>query len=400
MMDRVSAARRSLILDQPFFGVLALKLELIEDQSPATKTLKTDGKRLWFNPEYVATLSKYELVGVMAHEVLHCANGHVWRREHRDPQDWNEAADLAINPIVLDAGMVLPEGALDGSAYKGMSPEEIYERRKQEKSQQQQSEGGADQSQKSQNQNQNQNQGQGQGQPNSESEGGDQDDDFGCGQIIDCDEQSTTQTKAEWSAAVLSAAKSAQATGKLPKGMERLIEEIKNPPQDWRSILRRFVQQNAREDYSWRMPNKRFLYSGLYLPSMASESMPPMVIAIDTSGSIDSMTCNQFAKEVNSIVQDMQPETVYIVYCDAKVQGVDVFEKGEPITIIPKGFGGTDFRPVFKWVEEQGIDPSCLVYLTDMAGPFPKNEPDFPVLWGDTYGYFPQPWGEKVKISV
>ncbi|HNC27459.1 MAG TPA: hypothetical protein PLR55_11120, partial [Accumulibacter sp.] len=96
--EYVSAARRNLVLDHPFFGVLSLKLDLIEDRS--VKTLRTDGRKLWFNPEYASSLNRYEIVGVVAHEVLHCANGHAWRRGDRDPKVWNQACDLAINPIV------------------------------------------------------------------------------------------------------------------------------------------------------------------------------------------------------------------------------------------------------------------------------------------------------------
>lgn len=381
MMNQVSAARRDLILDQPFFGVLSLKLTLIEDRV-STKTLKTDGKNLWFNPAFVTTLSKYELVGVMAHEVLHCANGHPWRREHRDAKRWNEACDMAINPIVIDAGMQLPQGALDGSAFKGMSAEEIYAHLQQEQQNQppqQQNQGGGSQGQADKGQEQAQ-------------------DDFGCGEVVDCEDTAMPEAKAEWSAAVLNAAKQAQAMGRLPAGMERLVQEIKNPAQDWRAILRRFPQENAASDYSWKTPNGRYLHMGLYMPSLRSESMPPMVVAMDTSGSVNDLVVNQFTKEITAIVEEMQPERLYLVYCDAEIQGVDVFERGEPITIKPKGFGGTDFRPVFKWVEDEVINPSCLVYLTDMAGAFPTHPPDYPVLWADTEGYYPPPWGEHVRI--
>lgn len=387
MMDRVSAARRALVLDHPFFGVLSLKLELIEDGSGSTKTLKTDGKRLWFNPSYVATLNQNQLVGVVAHEVLHCSNGHPWRREHRDPREWNEAADLAVNPIVLDAGMSLPSGTLDGSPYRGMSAEEIYARRQQEKQQQQMGQSAGT--------------GQHTNAPQAGCSGqvGDvEEDDFGCGEIVDCEDHEIPQMQADWSASVLHAAKQAQAMGRLPKGMERLVQEIKNPPQDWRTLLRRFVQQNAASDYSWLQPNTRYLSMGLYLPSLRSENMPPMVVAIDTSGSIDDLVLSQFAREVNAIVQEMQPQAVHVLYCDTRIQAVDVFEQGEQISISPKGGGGTDFKPVFNWLEEQGLQPSCLVYLTDMAGRFPISEPDYPVLWGDTEGRYPAPWGETVQI--
>ena len=376
-MDRVSAARRDLILDYPFFGVLSLKLDLVEDLQ--CETFVTDGAKIVFNPEFANSLDRHELAGVIAHEVLHCSNGHPWRREHRDHERWNYACDYAINPILLEAGLTLPKDALDGSPYKGMSAEEIYA---QLESQEQQSGSGSDKSQ---------------GQSNGQGQGGKQQANS-CGKVADCDQSNQAEMKADWAASVLRAAKQAQAIGKLPGGLERLVEEIKNPPQDWRSILRRFVQENATSDYSWKMPNPRYLHSGLYLPALRSENMPSMVVAIDTSGSINDVVVGQFAKELDSIVEEMQPERVHVVYCDAKVRKVDVFERGELVTIAPQGGGGTDFRPVFDWVEEEGIEPSCLVYLTDMAGRFPDGNPAYPVLWGDTSNRRSAPWGDVVQI--
>ena len=413
-IKRVSAARRSLVLDHPFFGVLSLKLAIIEDN--AVNTFRVDGRQLRVNPDYALSLKPQELVGVVAHEVLHCANGHTWRRGDRERKCWNEACDYAINPIVLDAGLVLPQGALDGSPYRGMSAEEIYERLMQQQAQ----DAGEDR---------NDDQSNDQSDDQSEEDAGDYDpatsedgssdsDDSGngnqasaaggkpapqaegscCGEVADCTSEQMPEIQADWSAAVLNAAKQAEAMGRLPAGMERRVEEIKNPPQDWRSILRRFVQQNARTDYGWQQPNPRYLYGGWYLPSLRSETMPPMVVAIDTSGSIDDLTLSQFAREVESIVDDMQPERVHVIYCDDEIHGVDVFERGEPIVMAPKGYGGTDFRPVFDYVENEGIQPVCLLYLTDMMGDFPAKAPDYPVLWGDTFGLCPEPWGERVQI--
>lgn len=398
--DQVSAARRSLVLDHPFFGVLSLKLELVEDRS--TKTFRTDGRRLRFNPGYASSLDRHELVGVVAHEVLHCANGHAWRRGPRDLKLWNQAADYAINPIVMDAGMVLPAGALDGAPYRGMSAEEIYERLMQQQGNQQQerenpSQDGDDQKDQP---------GQDGDTQNDDSQGDGQEiggqgtlpNGSECGEVVDCEEGQTPEIQADWLASVLNAARQAESMGRLPAGMERLVEEIRNPPQDWRSILRRFVQMNAASDYSWRQPNSRYTYAGLYMPALRAESMPPLVIAVDTSGSIDDLTTSQFAREINAIVEEVQPERVHVVYCDAEIHGVDVFERGETITVSPKGYGGTDFRPVFEWVESEGINPSCLLYLTDMMGDFPDYAPDYPVLWGDTCGACPAPWGESVQI--
>ncbi|MDP1573147.1 MAG: VWA-like domain-containing protein [Pseudomonadota bacterium] len=441
-MEAVSAARRNLVLDQPFFGVLSLRLDLVEDKT--VRTLETDGRKLWFNPEYVATLSKHELQGVVAHEVLHCANGHVWRMENRSGKLWNNACDYVVNQIVLDAGMMLPQGALDGTPYKGMSAEEVYEHlnlqppsSQQPESTPDEEEGGSgDENETGAGQPQQQDDaedgdgtdsqpgpGPGNGEGDDEGDGDGQDGDGSqensgsgdggqgesqgnnqpppdgseCGQIRPCADDAQPELQADWSAAVLNAAKRAESMGRLPAGLERLMEDIKNPPQDWRAILRRFVQQNATSDYSWRQPNTRYMYAGLYMPALRSESMPPMVVAVDTSGSIDDLTLNQFTREIDSIVGDLQPEMVYVVYCDAEIHGVDTFERGEPITLNPKGFCGTDFRPVFDWVEEEGLQPSCLVYLTDLYGDFPPNPPAYPVMWGATSDYIP-PWGESVRV--
>src|SRR3990167_6031609 len=109
VINKIIQARANLILDQCFFGSLALRLELVAD--PICKTFWTDGRRLGFNPEYVANLSLAETIGIICHEVMHNANGHPWRRGGRDKGEWNQDTDYAINPIVISAKQVLPTGA-------------------------------------------------------------------------------------------------------------------------------------------------------------------------------------------------------------------------------------------------------------------------------------------------
>ncbi len=381
--ERVSKARRDLVLDQPFFGVLSLKLELVESRK--YQALATDGKTLWFNPDYVERLSDHELKGVVAHEVLHCANGHVWRRQGRDHKVWNDACDYAINQIVIDAGMLLPQGALLDPAYAGMSAEEVYDRlmrhAQEQERQGQQGQEGAGGSQD------------GNGEDDQSQSDVDGPPGASCGEVVDS--QDMPQTQAEWQSAVLEAARLAK--GDLPAGLDRLVEEIRTPPQDWKALLRRFVQTNARQDYSWRLPNSRYLHLGLYLPALQSETMPPVVIAIDTSGSIDDLMLGKFTSELSAIMDDAQPERVYVIQCDADIQAVDKYEPGERIALDLEGGGGTDFRPVFEWVDRQAINPACLIYLTDLAGDFPVSAPEYPVLWAATEDGSP-PWGEVVRI--
>jgi predicted metal-dependent peptidase len=399
MNPKIQQARANLILEHPFFGSLALRLPVIENKS--IKTFRTNGKQIEYNPTYAASLSVAEVQGVLCHEVLHVTNGHCWRRDSRDKKTWNIAADYAINPIILDAGMTLPEGALIDSNYSGQSAEGIFNAIYQEPKEEEGSEGtcggmpGTGEGSEEDTEEDQEKDQEGEG----EEEGEKESDDNGCGEIEDSPTDEKEVLESDWKVATLQAAQAALAQGKLPAGLERLIKELKTTRVDWKAALRRFVQFNLKNDYSWRTPNKRYLASGLYLPSMQSENMPALAIYWDTSGSRDTEEARtECATEVTSIVEETKPEKVYVIYGDDGVGRVDIFEQGEPVTFNPIGGGGTDFRPIFKWIEDNNIEIACLIGITDLYGSFPDREPDYPVLWAKTTEVEP-PFGESIKIN-
>ena len=121
---RIQKARTALMLDHPFFGSLLFRLKGRECRS--IQTMATDGVSLFYNPEFVETLNAATLAGTLAHEVMHPALHHHVRRSGRDPKRWNEACDYAINPLLVDAGLSLPEGVLIDDRFRGMSAEQIY----------------------------------------------------------------------------------------------------------------------------------------------------------------------------------------------------------------------------------------------------------------------------------
>ena len=121
---RIQKARNSLILDHPFFGSLLFRLKGRECRS--IQTMATDGVSIYYNPEFVETLSTATLAGTLAHEVMHPALHHHVRRSGRDPKRWNVACDFAINPLLVDAGLSLPDGVLIDNRFRGMSAEQIY----------------------------------------------------------------------------------------------------------------------------------------------------------------------------------------------------------------------------------------------------------------------------------
>jgi hypothetical protein len=124
--QKISRARTQLLLNQPFFGTLCLRLKLVP--MPSFPTMATDGRRLAYNPAFVEKLTPAELEGVLAHEVMHCALAHHCRRGDRDAQLWNQAADYAVNPILNGNGITLPKDALIDPTFTDLAAEEIYAR--------------------------------------------------------------------------------------------------------------------------------------------------------------------------------------------------------------------------------------------------------------------------------
>jgi predicted metal-dependent peptidase len=404
-------ARAGLVLDQPFFASLLLRLAVFEDVT--CETMYTDGKRLGYNPKFIESLSLDEVKGFVAHEVMHIASAHQVRRGERESSEWNAACDYAINSLIEDDGFKLPKDRLRSAEFDGKSAEEIYRAiyhkkpDSQNQGQQPQQGQGSGQSSASQQQ---QGQGQDGDQDQQGASGGQQPsaDPGKCGEVRDvtaedggqASQADLSQNEAEWKIAVAQAAQQAKAMGKLPAGMERFVEALLEPKVDWREVLRRFVTQTSKQDYKWFPPNRRFLHYGLYLPSIQGDSLPPIVVAVDTSGSIDNEILQQFSAELSAIVAELPITSVKVVYCDAKVNRTEEFTKEDlPLKLKACGGGGTDFRPVVKHIESENSDaPACCIYLTDMEGTYPDDSPEYPVLWASIGHCSEAPFGEVVKI--
>lgn len=361
---RMSDARMSIAQHSVFFSALLFRLEYIEKE---VGTMATDGRRLFYDPGFVEKLNNNEIKGVIVHEILHCCYNHFERIGIRDRRIWNIACDFAINPIVIESGYQLPEGALIDEKYTGKTAEWIYN----------------DLIEK------------GERMPNFQSIGDVIPPPPGSEDAQDGSEQLAT----DWERYVIHAAQEAQkGNDKVPADLERFIGEICKPKINWKDALRRFVQMQSKSDYTWKMPNTRYISQGMYLPSMQSESMPPMVVAVDTSGSVGPSELSAFSAEIQSIADEVKPERVVVIYCDARINAVEEYYPGDFIELKPKGGGGTSFVPVFEWISKQSDEFSCCVYLTDLYGNFPSSE-ILPTIWAATSDQ-PVPFGDVVRLEV
>lgn len=398
---RIARQRTELVLSQPFFGALALRLNVRED--PSAKTLWVDGETLGYNPTYMETLSDLEVRGVVAHEVLHVANGHCWRQGARDPDRWNDACDYAINPIVLSAGMVLPKGALVDPRYTGKSAEEIYGLLTQEAKQKQQQQplpGPQDQQQP--NGKRAPNPGGQNGTAPGQSTGDQPAHPGSFGEVRPYKRPDKPVKEAEWKVAVTQAAKAAAMRGKLPGDLQAMAREAVRPVVDWRAVLHRFAQQSSPSDYSFAAPNRRYLHLGFYLPSLHTPAVGDAVFVRDSSGSVFDETQAQFDAEILAVFHSLKPARLIVMDCDTRVTQVQIFERGDSPEIKPvRGGGGTAFVDPFNRVAEDSMNPAFLVYLTDMVGRFPTVAPHYPVLWASTTPLArarKAPFGETMEV--
>jgi predicted metal-dependent peptidase len=376
---RVAKGRIKLLLTQPFFGMLITKMGAVERAD--ISTMATDGVSLFFSPAFVDKISDPEVLGVLCHEVLHVAYCHHLRRGKRDARLWNIACDYAINLIVIDSGMKLPEGGLISEDYRGLSAEKIYDLLVKEQGNTDKPQGGGGHI------------------PDG--------DDWEIGGVLDklaedgkplTEEQKVAAIR-QTEVTVSEAASAALAQGKLPKELRRLINEIAKGTVRWDEELQRIFASTFSADYTWSRPNRRHIGRGVYLPSTIKEGVGEVVIGVDTSGSISGPILDAFWSVVDDIIDQASPERVHIVWCDSRVQHTQTFEKGESLKPEARGGGGTDFRPVFRWVEDQGIEPQALIYITDMYGSFPAEAPDYPTIWVKTTDV-EAPFGSEVKIEV
>lgn len=365
-IDKIRKARAGLVLDHPFFGSLALRQEIIIDDE--SDTAWTDGSTIGFNSHFVDSIPIDQLKTVIAHEVLHIGLSHHARRQNRDPKKWNSSCDYAVNNLLIDSKFSFPPGALIG--FPGMSAEEIYSKIPEPP----------------------------------ENTGNDP---GKMGEVRDAKGKNGNASPAEMAAAeaeakatVAQAAQQAKAMGKLSESLKRFVDEMLAPKVDWREVLKIFVNQSSKNDYSWTPPNRRYIYKNIYLPSLRSNELGEIVVAVDTSGSVSSRELNEFSAELTAIIEET-PATVTVIYCDSKIKNVESFQRDDlPIVLKPSGGGGTNFIPPFDYVSENQMIPSCLIYLTDgECNRFP-DEPDYPVIWAITQKIkFSPPFGETIIIK-
>lgn len=379
--QRITASRVRLLLTKPFFGQLATRLRLEEVES--IPTAGTDGRKFFFNREFINRLEDEELDFLVGHEVLHCVYDHMQARGDRQPVLYNIACDYNINIELVDQniGKVIGEDKLNGGKpcldykYRGFNSYEIYDMLIDEAGEEL---AGMD------------HHFDGPGEGDEEKDGG-------------MSSEEKKALKDEIKQAVIQAASGAGPD--VPDSVKRMVSELIAPKLSWQDVLRVTLESSLKNDFTFMRPSKR---SGeVIFPGMDKDEQLNLVVALDMSGSIPDEMAKAMLSEVQGIMQQYNSYTIKVICFDTNVYNLDTFtaDDGRDITEYElAGGGGTDFDVVFRFMEQEGIEPDQLIMFTDGYAWNSWGNPDWCdtlfVIHGDNERRIKAPFGVTIHYDV
>lgn len=125
-MINIDDIKRRMLVKYPLFGSIVANLKYIEDKSCGTAG--TDGKNIYYNPNFIEGLSEDEQNFIFAHEVCHVAFDHIFRSEGKDKELWNIATDAVINALLQQDGLQMVKGGVDIPEAVNYNAEEMYKK--------------------------------------------------------------------------------------------------------------------------------------------------------------------------------------------------------------------------------------------------------------------------------
>lgn len=345
VVDKIIVARVGLLLRHPFFGNMATRLKIV-DASDWCKTAATDGRNLFYSREFFEKLSTKQVEFVVAHEILHNVFDHMSRREGRDPQIFNAAADYCVNgQLIRDRiGEQPPEIKIfhDPKHY-GKSAEQVYDEIFEDLDNQQLS---------------------------------------ALGELLDehidwekdgkdgrptYSKEELKKIRDEIREATMQAANAAGA-GNVPANVARMIKDLTEPKMNWRDLLRQQIQSLIKNDYSFSRPNRKGWHTGAVLPGMKFDETIDVAVSLDMSGSITDAMANDFLSELKGIMDEYKDYNIKLWCFDTKVyneQDFDGYTGEEILNYELKGGGGTDFMCNWEYMKEHDINPKKFIMFTD-----------------------------------
>jgi len=406
--DRIIKAKVQLNDELPFFAYLVLHLnkgkEITQNKKIPSAGINYRGY-MEYNPTWMDKLTDEEIRAVITHEVMHLSTGTLFRAGNRVPEIFNYATDIVINNILVHNGFKLPKQTIipvndevtlfDKIHIKDIDKkfaesiyDELYKKLKDNGMLKEVMVCGY-------------------GIPKGKEEGkypSFDSHEYGSGGT-DKEKKEVEKFAEAWGEKLVEGLNHAKNKGKVPKGMQRIVDKVLNKKLNWRSLLYKYMSNSLIFDNTWSYPSKKSFSTGYYMPSPVKENID-VVVSVDTSGSIDQKELTNFISEIVSIGNSFANITITIVVVDAAIHEVYTLSNGniqQILNLRVSGGGGTDHTVFGDWVVKNKPDARCIINLTDGYTSFYKDG----LLRGDTIwvisenGCDPKdvPFGRVIKME-
>lgn len=398
VLQQLQKARMRLLFQYAFIGSLAVRFKLIDATAGGwCRTLAIDGKNIYYNREFVKSLSPDETMFVIGHETFHCIFDHLGRTGMRDRELFNMANDYIVNYVLKKENIgAMPSIGLYNPKYNDeWTSEQVYEDLKKNNAAVQQTldvhldlENGKtdeDDDDDGDGSGDNGQQGKGKGKPKlgkgNAQVGGAGGDDEGSGPPK-LSREEIQSIRNDMKAAVIEAAMTAaqKGAGNVPASILRLIKDLTEPVMNWKELLTNHITSQIKGDYTFNIPSRRSWGNGVILPSQRPLERIRVAVCIDMSGSISDQQGREMISEVVGIVNTFEDYEIILWTFDTQVYNPQVFTPeniDEIYSYDIKGGGGTDFEVNFDFMldpykhcpnfeyEEETIDVPRFVMFTD-----------------------------------
>lgn len=389
-------------LDLPFFAAVGITFPREVGELPAPyqhSPAATDGRVIRINSNVFPSLSQETQYIVMLHEIGHIVFKHPILKKRMAKilgAEFNDlifqmAADYAVNGLIFEATKMCVLEMLYRQDYTNLSVEELYfkllkeHKKNQEdkkKKQQGNAGGGGD--------------GSGNSPDGSSGDGGggqqpsptpNKHDMGSVLELGDIPDETQEQYESDLNQTISNAVASSAKQGKVPANFAREFNKSLEQKISWQELLCDILFKKFPEDWSRRHPNRYWLQQDIVMPTLYEGKTGEIVIAVDTSGSIDVPQLSQFVAEVEGIRKAFKNLRVIVIGADTHVRSTQIFEHTDIIDtskIQLKGGGGTQFGPTLEWAKKNAPEAAVLVYMTDgeMYSQLPDScWPDYPVIW-------------------
>lgn len=363
-IERLQRQRAKLLLtDDPKFVFFASLLQIEDKLDTEVKSACTDGTVIRWNPTFIDEQNDKQLFGTMLHELMHIALLHPTVAANFEDKDRMQvAADLAVNSILQDMGVKLPEGiVMPGEGQfshleKLQSLEQYYHLL---------SEMDDEDIPKDQ--------------PGEfEQAGSEAQRQAGEGQAPAMSQELASEIV---KAMVGNALKACENVGNMPGSLRQGIQAAIEPKVDFKTILKRYRTKVVRGGADWTRLNRRLQAAGANVARNRRRKCNNVLILWDCSGSMSEKQASQCIAETLEVFGEVAG-SVHLWQHDVDVVHKDELRQGQPLPVIErKTDGGTSHVELFNRIEESGLKVDVVVCLTDCQTSYPDDAPCYDTVW-------------------